>query len=73
MPLIRPNRCEKCKHASALPKQTNFECRRYPPVPAHVPTQGSGGRVSWMTYSGFPQVKPDGWCGEHEVYIDEAH
>lgn len=69
-PLIRPNRCERCRYASPLKGQTNFECRRHPPVPAHVPRQMRDGSVQFMTYSGYPQVKPDGWCGDFAVHIE---
>lgn len=68
--LIRPERCEKCKWASALRKQENFECRRNPPVPAHVPRQMRDGSVQFMTYSGYPQVRPDQWCGEFSQHIE---
>jgi hypothetical protein len=63
--LIRPNRCEKCKWASAVPQDRNLQCRRYPPQAAHIVNQR--GMLQVVTY--FPIVKPDEGCGEYQPLV----
>lgn len=62
--LIRPNRCEKCKYSSARPQNDNLECRRFPPTAAHIAERQKNGQLGFITYTGFPIVKPDAGCGE---------
>jgi len=69
-PLIRAEQCQKCKFSSALPQQKTLECRRYPPHPEHIAQQGPNGQIGFITYTGYPQVKPDHWCGCFKPHIE---
>lgn len=71
--IIRPDRCEVCKHSFPNPQQVGtFECRRMPPTIAvfkfNHPTNPN--IVEFKEYTTFPKVKPDHYCGEARPRIE---
>lgn len=71
--LIRAERCEKCRYSSALPNETVFECRQQPPSASVHPLQRSATAIDWQTFSTYPRVKPDQWCGQFKPHVDGVH
>ena len=67
-------RCSTCEHFTADkddPKNNAGICQAHPPVLAYTATQQQGldGKVRLAPVilgSAFPQVMPQGWCGEHK-------
>jgi hypothetical protein len=68
---IRPMRCKKCRFAIPRAQDKNFECRRHPPTLGIFPQQTPDGRVvNFQTYSAYPAVQAEHWCGEHKPHIE---
>lgn len=68
-PLLRPERCDKCKFKSAIPNSPNFECRRMPATVHLLPVAQTGNRTGWQAMSTWPTVQPDQWCGEYKTHL----
>lgn len=62
--LVRTERCDTCKWASA-PDPRSLECRRNPPTAHIVP--GPNGQA--QAVSCFPPTQPDHWCGCYTIKI----
>jgi hypothetical protein len=69
-PLLRLERCEKCKFKSAVPNSPNFECRRHPATVHLIPVSQSGNRMGFQAMSTWPTVQPDQWCGEWKPHVE---
>lgn len=71
--VIRPDRCEKCKFASASPgNPAVLDCHRMPPTVFAFPVQHpeQPDRVAFQHYTCVPQVHPANHCGEFRSRID---
>lgn len=65
-PILRPARCETCKHATVRPGGSGKECRAEPPTVAILP--GPGGQP--LTMAAFPPVRDDHWCGRWAARLE---
>ena len=59
------NTCETCKFWCKEPAYTKGECRRFPPS-LYTTVEGDSSNVRSNTPTGFPDTRPDDWCGEHQ-------
>lgn len=65
--LVRAESCQQCKFAVLAPGNVKQrQCRRNPPTAAHIMIRAG----QFMTYTGFPVVQPDNWCGEFRPKIE---
>lgn len=62
--LIRPDRCEKCKFATARPGEDRFECHRNPPMVTAFLGPTPSGHPQVLNSTAFPIVQSDQWCAE---------
>ena len=77
--IIRNDRCEKCAFCQIRPKQAGrnqvlFECHLNPPPTAHFPigmNQQTNEPIV-QTFSGFPIVQNDSWCGQWKARVIQA-
>jgi len=63
---MKLRRCETCRHSDEE-GDTPMTCRRNPPALSFllVPVQNVLDRGMGINgFSGWPEVKPDQWCGE---------
>ena len=72
--------CATCVHFNASkenPKEDAGVCQRFPPELCYTatPQQGLDGKVRLgcvILGSAWPQVMPQGWCGEHKAVSHAA-
>lgn len=62
--LIRPDRCERCRHVMFDIEGGQYACRRNPPVPSAAIAVTPQGPQQIALYANFPPVLKDWWCGE---------
>jgi hypothetical protein len=69
MKLIRAERCEKCRFASAIANKVELECRRLPPTVSTmvIGTNRQGG-VNLHSVAAWPHMTPNAWCGEFKPF-----
>lgn len=70
--LVRPERCERCRYAAPpLDSSPLLECRFNPPAPTTlVVGQLADGQPAIMTFTNWPRVNSDQWCGHWHIKFE---
>jgi hypothetical protein len=66
--------CMKCRYFDTITdmvkgRTTNI-CRKGLPSVFAMPGMAQPGQITWIQYTGWPEVAASDWCGEYQAGLD---